>query len=125
MIKYKDKQVFLTGKSSSGDTVGVRIFGESHKTHYVPIDVLTYDTPDELRTAMDSAPALAMHAVIDADGHYGDLATVYAVYYDRAEAWGYAVNHLPAQLIYGHDLEVGQKIHSTNIGTVYRVIPTP
>jgi hypothetical protein len=125
MIKYKNKQVSVTGKSSGGDTVGVRIFGEGHKTHYVGAAELTADTTEEMRAVMESAPELTVYAVIDADGHYGDQATIYATDFDRAKAWEYAVNHMPAQIICGHGLAVGQKIHSTSIGTLYRAIPVP
>lgn len=125
MIKYKNKQIYLTGKSYDEATVGVRIHGEGHKTYYVSVDQLTVDSEDELRTAIEAAPKLVTWAVVDADGHYGDQTTVYATSYDRSEAWGYAVHHLPAQLICGADLEVGQKIRRTSIGSVYRAVQVP
>lgn len=62
-----------------------------------------------------------MYAVIEADGFFGDVATVSEVYRDKTKAIGSVTQDRRWQVIGGPDSEfsVGQKIHGRDIGPVY------
>lgn len=65
-----------------------------------------------------------MYAIIDADGWYGNTTTVYEVHTVRWDAQRATQGRRSMQIIVGGAFSVGQKIHSSNIGTVYpRMLP--
>lgn len=62
-----------------------------------------------------------MYAVIEADGFFGDKATVTEVLTERVKAVKAVSHDRRWQVIGGpdHEFEVGQKIHRQDIGPVY------
>lgn len=62
-----------------------------------------------------------MYAVIEADGFFGDLATVSEVHAEREKAVKSVANDRRWQVIRG-ELEVGQKVPRSSIGSVYAQI---
>lgn len=59
-----------------------------------------------------------MYAVIEADGFFGDVATVCQVHIEREKAVKSVANDRRWQIIRG-ELDVGQKVPRSSIGAVY------
>ncbi len=59
------------------------------------------------------------YATIEADGFFRDEATVVEVFGERTKAVASTSHDRRWQTIQGADLEIGQKIHRSSLGTIY------